>query len=159
MCWTVCRPSWGSRQCLTSPWWWSTSRAWRGTSSPFSIPVIHWPRLVLLIDGSHWSSEWSFVESWCEAITDIKGYWSQQGGWIKHFLLRDFMETAFQLSSLNSWLQSVAGREVKTGRLCPWPMINDVSYPSSCWRWTSPKKPESLLYPCILDLHKVLNIH
>ena len=45
-CWTLCRPSWVSRRCPTSPWWWSTSRASSGTSSPSSTLVIPSPRWV-----------------------------------------------------------------------------------------------------------------
>ena len=44
--WTACRPSWAWRPWLTSPWWWSTSRVWRGTSWLSWTLVTLWLRLV-----------------------------------------------------------------------------------------------------------------
>ena len=45
-CWTASRPSWVWRPWPTSPWWWSTSRVWRGTNWLSWTLVILWLRLV-----------------------------------------------------------------------------------------------------------------
>ena len=78
-CWTHCRPSWVSRRCPTSRWWWSTSRASSGTSSPSSTPVIpspRWAPLLYFIEMCYtlWIMIWVYFDDlWAVVNPEIPG--------------------------------------------------------------------------------------